>query len=44
MTKEIKRILNKDLKKYRSVAEVASEENKEIFEEVVEFFEEMLEK
>ena len=43
MTKEIKNILKKDLKKYKSALEVAEGESKEIFEKVVMFFEELIE-
>ncbi len=43
MTKEVKNIIKKDLKKYKSVAEVSEGENRKIFEKIVMFFEEILE-
>ena len=42
MTKEVKNIIKKDLKKYKSIAEVSEGDNKEIFEKIVMFLEEIL--
>lgn len=43
MTKEIKNILKKDLKKYQSLVNVTKGETQEIYMEVVMFFQELLE-
>lgn len=42
MTKEIKNILKKDLKKYEGLVNVTSGEAQEIYLEVVMFFQELL--
>ena len=43
MTKEIKNILRKDLKKYQQLVEYTDEENKPIYQRVVDCIEEILE-
>ena len=43
MTKEIRNILKKDLKKYQQLVEYTDEENKEIYQKVVDCIEELLE-
>lgn len=42
MTKEIKNILKKDLKKYQSLVNVTEGETQDIYMEVVMFFQELL--
>lgn len=42
MTKEIKRILKKDLKKYESLVNVTEGETQDIYLEVVMFFQELI--
>lgn len=43
MTKEIKNILKKDLKKYESLVNITEGETQEIYLEVVMFFQELIE-
>lgn len=43
MKKEIRNILKKDLKKYQQLVEYADEENKAIYQRVVDCIEEILE-
>lgn len=43
MTKEIKSILKKDLKKYESLVNITEGEAQEIYMEVVTFFQELIE-
>lgn len=42
MTKEIKNILKKDLKKYETLVNITEEEAQEIYMEVVMFFQELI--
>ncbi|MCI9015747.1 MAG: hypothetical protein HFJ53_01055 [Clostridia bacterium] len=43
MTKEIQNILKKDLKKYQQLVEYADEENEEIYRQVANCIQEILE-